>query len=71
MADISNLKIKKRANVERQNLRESLKQKMKFISKNNMKIGKITNGAEYRMDEQFKNLLILRILMICQIENKI
>ena len=34
MADISNLKIEERANVERQNLRESLQQKMKFISKN-------------------------------------
>ena len=33
MSDISNLKIKKRANVERPNLRESLQQKMKFISK--------------------------------------
>ena len=51
MADISNLKINERANVERQNLRGSLQQKMKFISENNMKIGKVANGAEYRMDE--------------------
>ena len=32
MADISNLKINKRANVEQPNLRELLQQKMKFIS---------------------------------------
>ena len=55
MADISNLKINERANVERLNLRESLKLKMKFVSKGNMKIGKITIGAEYRMDEQSQN----------------
>ena len=71
MADISNLKINERANVERLNLRESLKLKMKFVSKGNMKIGKITIGAEYRMDEQFQNLLIFRILIILQIKKKI
>ena len=38
MADISNSEINERA---------------KFLSKANMKIEKITNGAEYRMDEQF------------------
>ena len=26
-----------------------------------MKIGKIANGAEYQMDEQFQNLLIFQI----------
>ena len=36
-----------------------------------MKIGKIVNGAEYRMDEQFQNLLIFRIFITFQIENKI
>ena len=36
-----------------------------------MKIGKIANGVEYRMDEQFQNLLIFRILIIFQIKNKI
>ena len=45
MADISNLKINERANVKQPNLRESLQQKMKFVSKGNMKIGKIANGA--------------------------
>ena len=64
MADISNLKIKEHANVERPNFRESLQQKMKFISKGNMKIGKIANGAEYRMDEQFQNFLIFGISII-------
>ena len=36
-----------------------------------MKIGKIVIGAEYRMDEQFQNLLIFRILIIFQIKKKI
>ena len=63
MADISNLKINERADVERP--------KIKFISKGNMKIGKISNGAEYRMDGQFKNLLIFEILIIFQIKKKI
>ena len=36
-----------------------------------MKIGKIANGAEYRIDEQFPNLLIFRILIIFQIKKKI
>ena len=36
-----------------------------------MKISKISNGAEYRMDEHFQNLLILGILIIFQIKNKI
>ena len=51
MADISNLKINERGNVERLNLRWSLQSKIKFISKGNMEIGKIANGVEYRMDE--------------------
>ena len=41
---------------------------MKFILKGNMKISKIANGAEYRMDEQFQNFLILGIFIIFQIE---
>ena len=53
MADISNLKINERANVEQP------------------KIGRIGNRAEYRMDEQFQNLLIFGILIIFQIKNKI
>ena len=36
-----------------------------------MKISKIANGAEYRMDEHFRNLLILAILIIFQIKKKI
>ena len=44
---------------------------MKFISKGNTKIGKIENGAEYRMDEQFQNLLIFGILISFQIKKKI
>ena len=36
-----------------------------------MKIGKIANDAEYRMDEQFQNLLIFWILIIFQIQKKI
>ena len=36
-----------------------------------MRIGKITRGAEYRMDEQFQNLLIFGILIIFQIKKKI
>ena len=35
-----------------------------------MKIGKIANGAEYRMDEQFENLLIFGILIIFRIKKK-
>ena len=31
-----------------------------------MRIGKIASGAEYRMDEQFQNLLIFGILMVFQ-----
>ena len=36
-----------------------------------MKIAKIASGAEYRMNEQFQNLLIFEILIIFQIEKKI
>ena len=36
-----------------------------------MKIDKIVNGAEYRMDERFQNLLIFEILIIFQIKKKI
>ena len=55
MADISNLKINERANVERPNLWESLQYKMKFISKGKIKIGKITNGANGRTIPKFPN----------------
>ena len=36
-----------------------------------MKIDKIANSAEYKMDEQFQNLLIFAILIISQIKKKI
>ena len=36
-----------------------------------MKIDKIANGAEYRLNEQFQNLLIFGILIIFQIKKKI
>ena len=71
MADISNSKNSERANVEWPNLRVSPQYKIKFISKGNIKIDKIANGAEYRMDEQFQNLLIFGILLTFQIKKKI
>ena len=43
---------------------------MKFILKDNMKISKIANGAEYRIDEQFQNLLIFGIFIIFQIKKE-
>ena len=33
--------------------------------------GKIANGEEYRMDEQFQNLIIFGILIILKIKKKI
>ena len=36
-----------------------------------MRIGKIASGAEYRMDKQFLNLLIVWILIIFRIKKKI
>ena len=33
-----------------------------------MKIGKIESGSEYRMDKQFRNLVIFGILIVFQIE---
>ena len=36
-----------------------------------MKIDEIANGAEYRIDEQFQNLLIFGIFIIFQIKKKI
>ena len=70
MADISNLKINERANVERPNLRKSLQYKMES-SKGNIRISKIASGAEYRMDEQYQDFLIFEILIIFQIKKKI
>ena len=67
MTDVSNLKINKRSNLERPNLRESLKLEIKIenlvksdlCQKANVSIGKIAKSAKYRMDEQFKNFPIL------------
>ena len=44
---------------------------MKFILKGFIKISKIANGAEYQMDEHFRNLIILGTLIIFQIKKKI
>ena len=44
---------------------------IKFLSKSNMKIDKISNGPVYQMDERFQNLLIFGILIIFHIKNKI
>ena len=44
---------------------------MKFVSKGNMRIDKIPNGAEYRMDEQFEKLENFWILIIFQTKQKI
>ena len=35
-----------------------------------MRIGKIASGVEYRMDEQFQNLLIFGISIVFQIKKK-
>ena len=35
-----------------------------------MKIDKIANGAEYRMNEQFQNLIIFGIFIIFQIKQQ-
>ena len=43
---------------------------MKFILMDNIKISKIVNGAEYRMVEQFQNLLIFGISIIFQIKKE-
>ena len=55
MADISNSKINERENVERPNLWESLRSKMKFIWKGKIKIGKIANGVNGRIIPKFAN----------------
>ena len=41
------------------------------MSKGNVKIGKIANGAEYRIDERFQNFLIFGIFGIFQIKKNI
>ena len=39
-----------------------------YIKRANIRIGKLASGAEYRMNEQFQNLLIFEILIVLQIE---
>ena len=43
----------------------------KIFIKEKYKIGKIASGAEYRIDEKFRNFLIVKILIIFQIKKKI
>ena len=75
-------KINERSNVERPNLRvttmknKNLENEEIYLHQRaNMRTGKIASGTKYRMDEQFKNLLIfvifqvLIILEICQFKN--
>ena len=74
MADISNLKSNERSNVERVKLYESHCNKkfklrrqsveINLYQRANIRISKIASGAQYRMDEQFQNLLILIVLQM-------
>ena len=73
MANISNLKINERSNVERPNSYESLQYKMIIVEihlyqRANMRIVKIACSAKYRMNEQFQNFLIFGISIVFQIE---
>ena len=78
MANISNLKINDRSNVERPNLRITTIENenwdvkaSKFIyiyQRANMRMGKIASSAKYRMNKQFQNLLIFGISIAFQIE---
>ena len=61
MAEVSNLKIHDRLNVERPNLRVLLRWEMQY-QRANLRLSQIASGAEYRLDEQFQNLPIFRIL---------
>ena len=59
MADISNLKINERSNVERPNLRDTETGNKNwenwFISKGKCENGQIVSSKECRMDGQFQN----------------
>ena len=59
MADVSNLKIYSRSNLERLNLRDTKignkYWEIGFMSKANMRIYKIAVSAGYQMDGQFQN----------------
>ena len=65
MSDISNLKIKERQRTSHENWGDK---ESKFMYNKAMRIGKIESKAEYRMIEQFPNLLIFEILAVFQIE---
>ena len=71
MADISNLKINDGANVEGRTYESPYDRKQNLYQRANMRIGKIASVAEYRIDEQFQNLIIFGILIIFQIKEKI
>ena len=69
MADVSNLNIMERSNVERPILRESLKYqkinkqqsyKINLYQSTNMRIVQFSSDTKYRIDEQFRNLTISR-----------
>ena len=77
MANILNLKINERSNVERPNLRVTYNRKLKLRRKSveiysyeraNMRIDNIASSAEYRMDKQFQNLLIFGISIVFQVQ---
>ena len=67
MADISNLKINERANVERPNLWVTTIENKIYIKF----IKFILKSAKLRMDERFQKLLIFGIPIIFQIKKKI
>ena len=74
MADVSNLKIDHRSNVEWLNLRvtkihvvnKNLEDKASILIyiKGKYEKGKIASDAEYRMDEKFTNLSIFGIFIV-------
>ena len=47
---------------------EKIKRQNSFISNGKYRNRRITSDFEYRMDEQFKNLLSFEILVVFQIE---
>ena len=69
---ISNWKINERSNVERLNLRVinigKKIQKIDSYQRTNMRISKIANSAEYRMDEQFQGWQFWSQILVCQIK---
>ena len=78
MADVSNLKINERLNIERPNLPESLQQERHIevikhrnyysLSKGRKEIQQIASGVKYRFDEWFQNLRIFEIWIVFETE---